>query len=90
MGMVPEMVIFDYGQTLADEGDYDAVRGNRAVLSMAVKNPRGITAEQTVWYTPYAKKGQEAPDGVDYLTVNSWDELIEVLESLKRGGKEAW
>ena len=46
MGMVPEMVIFDYGQTLADEGDYDAVRGNRAVLSMAVKNPRGITAEQ--------------------------------------------
>ena len=46
MGMVPEMVIFDYGQTLVDEGDYDAVRGNRAVLSMAVKNPRGITAEQ--------------------------------------------
>ena len=32
MGMVPEMVIFDYGQTLADEGDYDAVRGNRAVF----------------------------------------------------------
>ena len=252
MGMVPEMVIFDYGQTLADEGDYDAVRGNRAVLSMAVKNPRGITAEQlqvfadeltkdmeglfgeekrgkaegefsavsfdrylyeyleielgmpwdevervfwkgaarvrvtenveklldylyregigtavvsnmmkstqslkekidgllpgnhfsfvmtscdylfrkphprifamaqvkagvpadriwycgdnlfcdvkgaagagmkAVWYTPYAKKGQEAPDGVDYLTVNSWDELIEVMESLKRGGKEEW
>ena len=45
---------------------------------------------KAVWYAPYAKKGQKAPEGVDYLTVYSWDELIEVLESLKRGGKEEW
>ena len=44
--MLPDMVNLAYGHTLAAEGDYDAVRGNRAVLSMAVKNPRGITAEQ--------------------------------------------
>ena len=59
MEMVPEMVIFDYGQTLADEGDYDAVRGNRAVLSMAVKNPRGITAEQLQEFADELTKDME-------------------------------
>lgn len=51
---VPEMILFDYGQTLADEGDYDPVRGNRAVLGMAVSNPRNITPEQL----------QDAADGL--------------------------
>ena len=51
---VPEMILFDYGQTLADEGDYDPIRGNRAVLEMAVSNPRKITPEQL----------QDAADGL--------------------------
>lgn len=184
---VPEMILFDYGQTLADEGDYDPVRGNHAVLGMAVSNPRNISPEQLqdaadgiekllaylhdrgirtavvsnmmkdtrtlteridellpdnhfsfimassdylfrkphprifemarakaglpadkiwycgdnlicdvkgaagvgmkpVWYTPYAKKGQEAPEGISYMTINHWEELIRLLE-LFRGGE---
>lgn len=41
----PNMVLFDYGQTLINERYYDLVKGNAAVLSHAVSNPLGRTAE---------------------------------------------
>lgn len=43
MFQLPEMILFDYGQTLIDETDYDTIRGNHAVLQRAVSNPRQIT-----------------------------------------------
>lgn len=46
MFQLPEMILFDYGQTLIDETDYDAIRGNHAVLQRAVSNPRQINASQ--------------------------------------------
>jgi len=43
---LPKMILFDYGQTLLGEVEWDNLRGNAALLRHAVKNPRGITAEQ--------------------------------------------
>lgn len=41
----PKMILFDYGQTLANERKFDGVRGTNAVLQHATKNERGYTAE---------------------------------------------
>ena len=42
----PQMILFDYGQTLANERTFDGVAGSRAVLAHAAKNKYGVTAEQ--------------------------------------------
>lgn len=42
----PKMIIFDYGQTLANERRFDGVAGTRAILEHAVSNRYGRTAEQ--------------------------------------------
>lgn len=39
----PKMILFDYGQTLLDEKNFDAVKGYEAVLRLAVVNPSGVT-----------------------------------------------
>ena len=36
----PQMILFDYGHTLLYEPDWDAERGDRALLAYAVKNPK--------------------------------------------------
>ena len=41
----PEMILFDYGHTLLWEPDWDAERGDRALLGFAVKNPKNCTVE---------------------------------------------
>lgn len=42
----PRMIIFDYGQTLADEAAFDGVAGGAALLKYATKNKYNYTAEQ--------------------------------------------
>ena len=42
----PKMVLFDYGQTLADEAKFDGVKGTEEVLKYAVKNRHGLSAAQ--------------------------------------------
>ena len=42
----PRMIIFDYGQTLANEKPFDGVAGGAALLKHAVKNKYNYTAEQ--------------------------------------------
>ena len=42
----PKMILFDYGQTLADEVRFDGVRGTGEVLKYAVVNKYGLSAEQ--------------------------------------------
>jgi len=44
--MKPQMIIFDYGQTLIDEMRFDGIKGAEAVLDKCVKNPNHITAEE--------------------------------------------
>ena len=41
----PKAVLFDYGQTIADEQAFDGVRGTAAVLGHAVVNRLNMTAE---------------------------------------------
>ncbi len=41
----PQMLLFDYGQTLANEPKFDGVKGAEAVLRYAVQNPNGYTAQ---------------------------------------------
>lgn len=45
MDRKPDMVLFDYGQTLIDE-HFNPIEGNRALLRYATKNPNNVTAEQ--------------------------------------------
>jgi len=40
------MIIFDYGHTLMTEPEWDVLRGTRALLRHAVRNPRGLEAEE--------------------------------------------
>ena len=40
----PEMVLFDYGNTLVYEPAFDREAGFRAVLTCCTENPRGIGA----------------------------------------------
>lgn len=42
----PQMILFDYGQSLLNEQGFDGVKGMQAVLDCCVNNPEGITAEQ--------------------------------------------
>ncbi len=42
----PEMILFDYGQTLVNERSFDGVKGTQAVLKYAVKNKYNRTAEE--------------------------------------------
>ncbi len=42
----PEMILFDYGQTLITEDKFNPEKGNQALLEMAVKNPDKVTARQ--------------------------------------------
>lgn len=43
---IPQMILFDYGQTLVAEQTFHGVRGTEAVLRHAVKNKYNLTAEQ--------------------------------------------
>lgn len=43
---MPQMILFDYGQTLVAEQKFDGVRGTEAVLRYAVKNRYHLSAEQ--------------------------------------------
>ncbi len=42
----PKMILFDYGQTLIDQGRFDGVKGTAAVLEYAVRNKYHRTAEE--------------------------------------------
>ena len=42
----PKMILFDYGQTLIDEGKFDGVRGTEAVLKYATQNKYHLSAAQ--------------------------------------------
>lgn len=43
---LPEMILFDYGQTLVNEQEFDGVKGTEAVLKYATENKHHLTAEQ--------------------------------------------
>lgn len=42
----PEMILFDYGQTLVSEAPFDGVKGTEAVLRYCTENKYHLTAEQ--------------------------------------------
>ncbi|MBQ3708320.1 MAG: HAD family hydrolase [Clostridia bacterium] len=42
----PRMILFDYGHTLLYEPDWNAERGDRALLAYAVKNPKNCGVEE--------------------------------------------
>lgn len=43
---MPKMILFDYGNTLLYEPEFDLMRGAREVFKHVVKNPDNITVEQ--------------------------------------------
>ena len=59
----PKMILFDYGQTLADEHGFDSIAGFNAVLQYAVKNKYHYTAEDILakWNEVYAELGEFDP-----------------------------
>lgn len=46
MYSIPEMIIFDYGQTLIAEEKFNAIKGDKTLLDLAIKKPEFITAEK--------------------------------------------
>ena len=43
---MPGMILFDYGDTLLWEPEWNFLRGNEALLRYAVKNSRGLSAQE--------------------------------------------
>ena len=43
---IPKMILFDFGQTLSDEGKFDGVRGSKEILKYAVSNKYHLSPEQ--------------------------------------------
>lgn len=44
----PKMILFDYGQTLANQKQFDGVAGTKAVMQYATKNKYNHTAEDVM------------------------------------------
>ncbi|ABX43713.1 HAD family hydrolase [Lachnoclostridium phytofermentans] len=44
----PKMILFDYGQTLVKEEGFESLAAVEAVLSKAIKNPYGVTAQEMI------------------------------------------
>ena len=44
MPNIPKMILFDYGQTLIDEGQFEGIKGTEAVLKYATKNKYNLSA----------------------------------------------
>lgn len=42
----PKIVFFDYGQTLIDETSFELVKGVKAILETAVKNPKNVSPKE--------------------------------------------
>lgn len=42
----PKMILFDYGQTLANETRFDGEKGTAAVMAYAVRNKYGKTPQE--------------------------------------------
>lgn len=59
--------MFDYGQTLVDEGNMDAVKGTRAVLNFAISNKHNLSAEEVQNYADKInfELGRSDPDRRD-------------------------
>lgn len=84
----PAMIIFDYGQTLLGETEYDILRGNRALLEYAVKNPRGLSAEDVHAYVNELfgqicvplRRGDREPH--EYQFMRLWQESLQLEFSI--------
>ena len=46
MMRLPKMILFDYGQTLVNEQEFDGIKGTEAVLKYATGNKHHLTAEE--------------------------------------------
>ena len=57
------MILFDYGQTLANEHGFDSIAGFDAVLQYAIKNKYNYTASDILakWNEIYAELGEFDP-----------------------------
>lgn len=42
----PKMILFDYGQTLINENEFNVLKGDEAVLKIATQNPDNVNAEK--------------------------------------------
>ena len=42
----PQMILFDYGQTLINEQSFDGIKGTTAVLKYAIENKYNRTAKE--------------------------------------------
>ncbi len=62
--MQPEMILFDYGQTLINEKPFDGERGYAALMPHVVENPRNITVSQLAQLAVQARSemGHDRPE----------------------------
>ena len=83
----PEMILFDYGGTLAQETSPDFLRGWRAVFQYIDKNPDGATPEQacqvadSLWQRFSASRSLSAARKGGFET-HEWQQLRTVLDVL--------
>lgn len=60
----PEMILFDYGNTLINEFDFNTLRGYKAVFEHVVRNPKNVAAETvTEFDSKLYKKLENARNG---------------------------
>ncbi len=82
----PEMILFDYGDTLIQESQPDYLRGWQAVFQYVEKNPDGATPEQAerfsarLWERYFI--GRRSNSSRSGLEVHEWHMLRTILDFL--------
>ena len=80
--MLPKLVMFDYGETLAHEDDFNARDGFAAVLQYAVENPSGADADtlfSRFRSAYYELRRQAHAIGIEIPNVRRWQWLFDIF-----------
>lgn len=62
----PQMILFDYGQTLVQENGFNEINGYRALYPYITQNPRNLTPEQMAEFSAKVYRDITAVRGLGY------------------------
>jgi len=83
---MPKMILFDYGDTLLLEPDYNSLRGTKALMRYMIKNPLNLSAIEV---RNIIKNDIDSESiNFDCLVINDWQQLITVLNTMHFGNKD--
>lgn len=81
--MLPKLIIFDYGETLAHEANYSSRNGFAAVLEYACENPQNLDADFLLkeYHAAYHDLRDDGIRvGIELPNINRWRWIFEMFD----------